>query len=101
MSQIVYSENARNDLVRFAEFSKAIKSGLEKRVIKIIFEGIDRLKAFPEIAPPSQHERFQHMRELFIPFGKNGYCVLYEYQAETGIILINAIRHAKEAGYRV
>jgi hypothetical protein len=40
------------------------------------------------------------MRELFIPFGKAGYLALYEYLEEKDIVLIAAIRHTRESGFK-
>ena len=41
------------------------------------------------------------MRELFIPFGKAGYSVLYEYNIESNAVYIAAIRHTRESGYKL
>jgi len=101
MSQIIYSEQASKDIVRFAEFIQEIEPNLKKRIISTIFDGIEILDKFPQIAKSSENEKYKHMRELFIPFGGAGYVVLYEYHEEKNIVLINSIRHAKEAGYKL
>jgi plasmid stabilization system protein ParE len=100
MSQIIYSEQASQDIIRFAEFIQEIEPNLKKRIISTIFDGIEILERFPQIAKPSQNEKYKHMRELFIPFGGSGYVVLYEYLQEKNVVLINSIRHAREAGYK-
>ena len=101
MSQIIYTEQANRDIVRFAEFMQESEPSLKQRVIFTIFDGIEILQKFPRIAKPSQDENYQHMRELFIAFGSAGYVVLYEYHEEKDLILINSIRHAREAGYKL
>ena len=78
-----------------------IDPSLKQRVISTILDGIEILRKFPRIAKPSKDERYRHMRELFIPFGGTGYAVLYEHHADDDIVLINSIRHAREAGYKL
>jgi len=101
MSQIIYTEQANRDIVRLAEFMQEIEPSLKQRVIFTIFDGIEILQKFPRIAKPSQDEKYKHMRELFIAFGSAGYVVLYEYHEESDVILINSIRHTREAGYKL
>ncbi|MDP1774185.1 MAG: type II toxin-antitoxin system RelE/ParE family toxin [Methylobacter sp.] len=80
---------------------QTIEPSLKKRVVLTILDGIERLESFPQIAKPSQDEKYKHMRELFVPFGGAGYSVLYEYKAEADTILIASIRHTKESGYKL
>ena len=101
MPQIVYSEQANRDIVRLAEFMQEIEPNLKQRVIYSIFDGIEVLQKFPRIAKPSQDVNYNHMRELFIAFGSAGYVVLYEYHELTDRVLINSIRHTREAGYKL
>lgn len=101
MPQIIYSDKARSDLIRVAEFMAEIEPNLKGRVILTIAEGIAILKTFPQIAKPAQDEKYSHMRELFIPFGKAGYSVLYEYNIESNAVYIAAIRHTRESGYKL
>jgi hypothetical protein len=79
---------------------EAIEPVLKKRVILTILGGIERLETFPLIAKASHDEKYEHMRELFVPFGGAGYSVLYEYKEEVDIVLIASIRHTKEYGYK-
>lgn len=99
MPQIIYSEQANRDIARFAEFVQEIEPSLKQRVISTILDGIEILQKFPRIAKPSQDKKYKHMRELFIAFGGAGYVVLYEYHEKDNIVLINSIRHTREAGY--
>jgi len=101
MPQIIYSDNALSDLVRVSEFMAQIEPKLKGKVISTIAEGIEILSTFPEIAEPAKDEKYRHMRELFVPFGKAGYSVLYEYDPTDKAVYIAALRHTREAGYNV
>jgi plasmid stabilization system protein ParE len=101
MPQIIYSEQANRDIVRLVAFIQEIEPRLKQRVIATIFDGIEILQKFPRIAKPSQDEAYKHMRELCIAFGGAGYVVLYEYHEENNSVLINSIRHTREAGYKL
>ena len=101
MPQIIYSEQATGDIVRLAEFLEEIEPGLKQKVISAILEGIEILEKFPRIAKASQDEKYKAMRELFIAFGKAGYVAMYEYHEEKSIVLITAIRHTREAGFKL
>lgn len=76
---------------------------LKESVITSIMAGIDILATFPEIAKFCPDERYKHMRELFVSFGKSGhgYLVLYEYKKQIDTVLIATIRHSKESGYKI
>lgn len=100
MPQIIYSEQATSDIVRVAEFIEEIEPRLKQKVIATLLEGIELLEHHPRIARPSEDERYKTMRELFIPFGKAGYLALYEYLEEKDIVLIAAIRHTRESGFK-
>ncbi|MGZ6393929.1 MAG: type II toxin-antitoxin system RelE/ParE family toxin [Pseudobdellovibrionaceae bacterium] len=78
-----------------------IEPKLKGKVISTIAEGIEILSTFPEIAEPAKDEKYKHMRELFVPFGKAGYSVLYEYDTPNKAVYIAALRHTREAGYNV
>jgi plasmid stabilization system protein ParE len=101
MPQIIYSDQSNRDLARLSEFMAKIEPTLRSRVVITIVNAIEQLKTFPEIAKPSQDKKYQHMRELFIPFGAAGYAALYEYQEKTDTVLIASIRHVREAGYKL
>lgn len=101
MPQIIYTDQALWDIVRVSEFMAQIEPNLKGKVLATISEGIELLSTFPEIAKPAQDEQYEHMRELFVPFGKAGYSVLYEYDAESKAVYIAAIRHTREAGYSI
>ena len=101
MSRIIYSDQANRDIVRLADFMQEIEPSIKQRVILTILEGIQILSDFPCIAKPAQDEKYKHLRELFIPFGGSGYSVLYEYRQPSDTVLIAAIRHTRESGYKM
>jgi plasmid stabilization system protein ParE len=53
------------------------------------------LEQHPEIGRLVQH----NFRELIISRGKTGYVALYEYDKDSDVVLVLAIRHQREAGY--
>ena len=101
MPRIIYSEQATRDIVRLADFLEAVEPHLKPLVIATLLEGIEILEKFPRMAKPSEDERYTTMRELFVAFGKAGYAALYEYYEEKNIVLIAAIRHTREAGFKL
>ena len=101
MPRIIYTDNALSDLVRVSEFMAQIEPKLKGKVISTIAEGIEILSTFPEIAEPTKEEKYKHMRELFVSFGKAGYSVLYEYDYKNKAVYIAAVRHTRESGYSV
>lgn len=101
MSQIIYSEQTHHDFARLCGFVEQIDPKLKSVVVATVMAGIDTLGTFPEIAPFCQDESYKHMRELFIPYGKSGYLVLYQYTKTLNEVLIAAIRHSKESGYKM
>jgi hypothetical protein len=40
------------------------------------------------------------LRELVISRGKSGYLALYDYDEPNDMVLVLALRHQREAGYR-
>lgn len=68
-------------------------------MLDVLFTSIDRLKEFPLMVKNSPEEKYKHLRELFVPFGVNGYAVLYEYKEHLDLIVIASIKHTKEQGF--
>jgi plasmid stabilization system protein ParE len=100
MPQIIYSEQTRLDFARISTFLDDIDPNLKSKAITEIIKGIGVLKNFPEISNFCLDEPYKHMRELTIPFGKSAYLVLYEYEKSLDEVIIAAIRHSKECGYK-
>jgi plasmid stabilization system protein ParE len=88
-------------IARIALFLDGIAPNLKEKAISEIIKGVDVLKTFPEISQFCPDEPYKHMRELKIPFGKSAYIVLYEYEKSLDEVIIAAIRHSKESGYKM
>ncbi len=101
MPRIIFTDQANRDIVRLADFMQEVDPSLKKRLITTILDGIQILSDFPGIAKTAQDEKYKHLRELFIPFGGAGYSVLYEYRQPSDTVLIAAIRHTRESGYKM
>jgi plasmid stabilization system protein ParE len=64
--------------------------------IDVITDAIEILERHPRIGRPVE----QGMRELVISRGRTGYVALYDYDLAEDLVVILAIRHQREAGYR-
>ena len=67
------------------------------RAVQTIRTGLQTLKSAPEAGKPVEWLP-EGYREWFISFGKSGYVVLYRVLDSQ--IVIQAIRHGRESGYR-
>jgi len=97
MAQIVYSRNAIANLERLHRFIADKNPGAALRALRAIRDRIAILSRFPRFGriDPDQPD----YRELLIAFGSSGYVARYRLDGTTAVAL--AIRHAREAGYRV
>lgn len=99
MPQIIYTEESKQDLVRFADFLVENDAKTQaKAVISLILSSVKLLEEHPFIGRmyPIEDKEF---RELKIKYGSSGYVCLYSFDPLTDIILIHAFRHQRELGY--
>lgn len=96
MAKIVWTGHARQDLLRFRDFLWSQSPEAAIRAVRAIRAGIHTLKIAPE-AGKRVDWLPEEYREWTIPFGKSGYVVLYRILG--GAVIIQAIRHGREAGY--
>ena len=99
MSQVIYTDEAKRDLVRFANF--LIENDAREQaqaVTSLILSNTSRLKEFPLIGKIYLIEN-REFRELKIKYGSSGYACLYSFDPLTDIVLIHALRHQRELGY--
>jgi len=96
MVGIVWTPNARNDLLRVRDFLAAHSSEAASKAVRTIRSGIDTLKQAPE-ADRAIDWLPAGYREWIIPFGKGAYVVLY--RTHENRIVIQALRHGRESGY--
>jgi len=64
--------------------------------IEDIIAAIDVLQSNPNIGRPAGGQN----RELVVGERSHGYLALYRYYEEIGLIVIDAIRHQREVGYK-
>jgi len=96
MIEVRYSERAFNDLQRLTDFLLDSDPTTALDTAGVIFEAIDILARSPEIG------RRVHAgnRELVISRGRTGYLALYRYLPNVQRVLVLALRHQREAGYK-
>lgn len=98
MPQIIqYTDEARIDFKRISDFMLEASPETHQKMILELLAKIDILKAFPRIGKVSNIKK---MREFTVPFGKNGYVVLYLYE-NTNVIQITGIKHSRELKFTI
>lgn len=98
MPRLRYSDEARQDLIRFSDFLREIAPDAAVEAINTILLTIDTLTLNPLIGRPYIIADYG-FKELVIAFGKGGYVALYSYDERTDIVDILAIRHQRELKY--
>lgn len=99
MPQVIYTEESKHDLVRFADFLVENDAKVQaKAVIKLILSSVKLLEEHPLVGRiyPIEDKEF---RELKIKYGSSGYVCLYSFDPLMDIVLIHAFRHQRELGY--
>lgn len=99
MPQVIYTEESKQDLVRFADFLVENDAKVQaKAVIKLILSSVKLLEEHPLVGRiyPIEDKKF---RELKIKYGSSGYVCLYSFDPLMNIVLIHAFRHQRELGY--
>ena len=94
---LVWSEAAIADLSRLHTFLVGKDVDAARAAIKTIRERVNILKTFPQLGKPAL-DLNPGDRELPVPFGASGYVIAYTL-LDTKILIL-AVRHQKEAGYR-
>lgn len=95
MASLIYSGRAFADLDRFVTFV-GDTGGDAAGAIAAISEAIAILEHHPLIGRPAEHD----LRELVISHGKSGFVALYDFYPSEDLVVILALRHQREAGYR-
>ncbi len=96
MNSISYSQKALDDLYRLMDFMETVSPQTLPKMMNTIQTAIDQLAYMPEMGRVSE---FSQLRQLTIPFGRNAYFVLYDYQESHQHIDIVAMRHSRELGW--
>ncbi len=96
MARLSYSSGAFADLDRLTDFLLESDPVAAMATVELITEAVSILERHPLIGRTVESD----IRELVISRGKTGYVALYSHVPEHDVVLILAIRHQREAGYR-
>lgn len=96
MIELVYTEQALIDLERLSDFLLQTDPQAAQDTAALVFDALDMLAHHPEIG------RRVHFgqRELVISRGQTGYLALYRFLPHMNRILVLALRHQRESGYK-
>ena len=101
MPQVKITEEAKQDLGRFADFLTE-NGALEqaKTVINVILQGLRILEQHPL---SGRHYTLDgvEFRETLIKYGSSGYACLYSFDESQNVVVIHALRHQREIGYSI
>lgn len=95
MAQIVYSDQALQDLDRLTDFLLEADPASAPATAALIVEAVEILANHPLVGRPAE----EGMRELLISRGRSGYVALYSYEDVEDVVLILSVRHQRGAGY--
>ena len=97
MPSVKFAAGALRDLARLRGFLQHKNPIASQRAAATIIQSVLILEQHPQIGRPVEDMEPEY-RELIIGFGHYGYVALYRLDGDTVIIV--AIRHQLEAGYR-
>lgn len=96
MNDLLFSERALADLQRLADFLWETDPHAALATAAVIFEALEVLVHSPEIGRKVRAGN----RELVISRGQTGYLALYKFLPNQAQVLVLALRHQREAGYK-
>jgi plasmid stabilization system protein ParE len=96
MTELVYSAQALLDLERLGEFLLETDPPAAAQTALLIFEALEILVRHPEMGRKVRGGQ----RELVISRGRTGYLALYRFLPQLDRVLVVALRHQRESGYR-
>jgi plasmid stabilization system protein ParE len=96
MTELVYSAQALHDLERLGDCLVETDPQAAEATVMLVFEALEILARHPEIG------RKVHwgQRELVISRGRTGYLALYRFLPPIDRVLVLAVRHQRESGYK-
>jgi plasmid stabilization system protein ParE len=97
MAKIVWTGNARTDLLRMRDFLATGSPPAAARAIQTIRAGLQTLRTAPEAGTVVDWLP-EGYRQWFISFGKSEYVVLY--RLIDGYVVIQAIRPGRKSDFR-
>lgn len=96
MTELVYTDQALSDLERLSDFLLETDPPAAQDTVALIFDALDILVQHPEVGRKVHFGQ----RELVISRGRTGYLALYRYLPHIDRILVLALRHQRESGYK-
>lgn len=96
MARLTYGEAALKDLERLAGFLLETDPAAAATTAELIVEAVAVLARHPLIGRPTEEEP---LRELVISRGRTGYVALYSYEQAEDVVIVQSVRHQREAGY--
>lgn len=96
MIELIYAAQALRDLERLIDFLLETDPQAAQDTAALIIEALEILVQHPEIGRKAHFGQ----RELVISRGRTGYLALYRFLSHIDRILILALRHQREAGYK-
>lgn len=96
MTELVYTRQALIDLERLSDFLLETDPQAAQDTATLIFDALEILVQHPEIGRKVHFGQ----RELVISRGRTGYLALYRFLPHIDRILVAALRHQRESGYK-
>jgi plasmid stabilization system protein ParE len=96
MTELVYAEQALVDLERLSDFLVETDPQAAQDTALLIFDALHILVQHPEIG----RKVYFGQRELVISRGRTGYLALYRFLPHLDRVLVLALRHQRESGYK-
>ncbi len=96
MTELVYTEHALVDLERLGDFLLEADPQAAQQTAVLIFDALEILVQHPEMGRKVHFGQ----RELVISRGRTGYLALYRFLPHIDRIVVLALRHQRESGYK-
>lgn len=96
MTELTYAARALQDLERLSDFLAETQPEAAPETVNLIFSALDILVQHPEMGSKVHFGQ----RELVISRGRTGYLALYRYLPHLDRVLVLAVRHQRESGYK-
>ncbi len=96
MARWVLSPAAAEDLEQLTDFLMQRMPEEAVRTVDLVVDALNILEQHPRIGRPLEFA----LRELVISRGKTGYLALYEYDEQSDLVIVLALRHQREQDYR-
>ena len=96
MTELVYTAQALIDLERLTNFLLQTDPQAAHDTAVLIFDALEILTQHPEIGRKVHFGQ----RELVISRGQTGYLALYRFLPHLDRIVVLALRHQRESGYK-